>query len=339
MANYVEEQLIRPPYIKARPGTHEPLIVLCSFLSRADNTPLSERSRADGHILDHDGNVIPDPSASPSDNAFEGKPNINFEHWGEYWRKVHGVRFIHPETDVDANILEKLVRYDQLHRLAAGPTGTDTIPYRIPVDECGKLWPTVIGHIESYNRPSWDGIAYLNFSKKDDIPFLLSSERVIKKILPEDKVIFRDIAPLLSKQYIVIPSECGNEGVILVKTHQRRSNIERTEFQKWWLEEYAPELYKRNEERKIIKRYVQLHNIGPSAEGQPFYHEYTSSLDGVSLLSFSNINDLEDYLRSPLYQDLANLEAEKNETTEYWTSTFITLVNRIYPEYSTYKDK
>ncbi|MDX7990738.1 hypothetical protein [Xenorhabdus littoralis] len=337
MVNYIEEQLIRPPYITARPGTHEPLTVVCSFLSRADNTPLSERSFADGHLLDHNNNVIVDPSENPSDNAFEGKPNINFEHWGEYWRKVHGARFIHPETDVDVSILEKLIRYDQLHRLAAGPTQTDTVPYRVPVDESGKLWSTVIGHIEPYRRPDWDGIAYLNFSSEEDIPLLLGSERVVQKILPEDKTIFRDIAPLLSKQYIVIPSEHGNEAITLVKTHQRRSNIDRIEFQEWWLGKYAAEVHKRNEETKIIKRYVQLHNIGPTEEGQPFYHKYTSSLDGVSLLSFSSINDLEDYLRSPLYQDLIAFEATKNETTEYWTSTSITLVNRIRPEYPTHK--
>ncbi|MBD2796367.1 hypothetical protein ID856_07420 [Xenorhabdus sp. 18] len=339
MANYIEEQLIRPPYIKAQPGTHESLTVLCSFLSRADGTPLSERSRADGHVLDHNGNVIADLSDNPSDNAFEGEPNINFEHWGEYWRKVHGVRFIHSETDMDASALEKLIRYDQLHRLAAGPTQMDTVPYNIPVDESGKLWPTVIGHIKPYYRPDWDGIAYLNFASEGDIPSLLASERVVQKILPEDKTIFRDIAPLLSKQYIVVPSEHGNEAITLVKTHQRKSNIDRIDFQEWWLGEYAAEVYKRNEETKIIKRYVQLHNIGPTEEGQPFYHKYTSSLDGVSLLSFSNINDLEDYLRSPLYQDLSALEATKNGVTEYWTSASITLVNRIHPEYPTHKNR
>ncbi|KMJ45756.1 hypothetical protein AB204_07405 [Xenorhabdus khoisanae] len=337
MANYIEEQLIRPPYIKARPGTHEPLTVVCSFLSRADDTPLSERSRADGHVLDHNGNFIIDPSETPSDNAFEGKSNINFEHWGEYWRKVHGIRFIHSETNEDASSLDKLIRYDQLHRLVAGPTQTDTVPYSIPVDESGKLWSTVIGHIQAYNRPNWDGIAYLNFASKDDILALLSSERVIQKILPEDKTIFRDIAPLLSKQYIIIPSNHGNEAITLVKTHKRRSNIGRIEFQEWWLGEYAAEVYKQNEKTKIIKRYVQLHNIGPIEEGQPFYHKYTSSLDGVSLLSFSSINDLEDYLRSPSYQDLISLEGIKNETTEYWSSVSITLVNRIHPEYPTHK--
>lgn len=124
----------------------------------------------------------------PSANAFEGNPNLNFEHWGEYWRKVHGVRFIHVE-EADDYSLEKLVRYDQLHRLAAGPTHTDTPPYRAPADARGKLWPTVIGHIEPYRRPRWDGIAYLNFASAEDIAAVLGNERVRRKILPEDLTI------------------------------------------------------------------------------------------------------------------------------------------------------
>ncbi|PHM44803.1 hypothetical protein Xmau_01517 [Xenorhabdus mauleonii] len=338
MANFIEEQLIRPPYIKARPGTQEPLTVVCSFLSRADDTPLTERSRADGHVLDHNGHVVADPAQNPADNALEGEPNINFEHWGEYWRKVHGVRFIHPETDSDTDILDKLIRYDQLHRLAAGPTQEDSVPYRVPADENRKLWPTVIGHIAPYNRPAWDGIAYLNFLNEDDIPLLLGSDRVLQKILPEDQTIFRDIAPLLSKQYIIIPSEFGNEAITLVKTHKRNTNISRSEFQAWWLGEYADEILNHNKNTKIIKRYVQLHNIGPTEKGQPFYHKYSSSLDGVSLLSFSNINDLEDYLRSPAYQNVIALETSNNMQTEYWTSASITLVNRIFPEYLTHKN-
>src|SRR5690349_15983787 len=71
-----------------------PLTVLFSFLSRADSTPLDQRSRAGGHILGKDGKVISDPAADPFANAFEPNPNLNFEHWGDYWRKVHGIRFL-----------------------------------------------------------------------------------------------------------------------------------------------------------------------------------------------------------------------------------------------------
>jgi hypothetical protein len=333
MVDYsIEEQLLRPPYIQPQQGTSKPLTVLFSFLSRADNTPLSERSRGEGHLLDHHGNVIDDPAEKPQENAFEGNPNLNFEHWGEYWRKVHGIRFIHPETDDESKILDKLVRYDQLHRIAAGPTQTDTPPYHAPADQYGKLWPTVVGHIEPYHRPPWDGVAYLNFKDTSDIAAVLGSERVRKKILPEDKAIFRDIAPLLAKQYIIIPDASGNEPITLVKTHKRRKNISREEFQKWWLGTFSKEVLKKNERTKLVKRYVQLHNIGPTEEGKPFFHKYTSFLDGVSLFSFASLNDLEDYLRSRDNQDLTKIEKSEGEEIEFWTAVEIVLVNRIYPE-------
>lgn len=157
MIKTIEERLFRAPYLQPEPGSDRPLIVLCSLLSRADNTPLAERRRADGHILDHAGEVIIDPAADASANAFEGNPNLNFEHWSEYWRKVHGVRFIHAEEPDDRS-LERLLRYDQLHRFAPGPTQTDAPPYRAPVDDEGKLWRTVVGHVEGYQRPAGTGL-------------------------------------------------------------------------------------------------------------------------------------------------------------------------------------
>lgn len=335
MTNTIEEKLLRPPYIKASKGDKEPLTVLCSFLSRSDNTPLSERTRATGHVLDQSGEVIADPAKNPQDNAFEGTPNVNFEHYGEYWRKVHGVRFIHPESDDDSVTLEKLVRYDQLHRLAAGPTQTDTPPYKVPADEEGKLWPTVIGKITPYRRPHWDGIAYLNFSTVDDISVVLSSNRVVEKIIPEEKVIFRDMAPLLSKQYVIIPSLQSNDAVTLVKMHKRLSNLSRADFQNWWIGKFAEKIKQQHSTTKLIKRYVQLHNIGPTEPGKPFFHEYTSSIDGVSLFSFASLSDLEDYLRNPVTQELFRLEAIECQSTEYWTAVGVVLVNRIHPELET----
>ena len=86
-----------------------PLTVLFSFLSRADSTPLDLRSRADGHVLDRDGTVVADPASDPSDNALEPDPNLNFEKWGEYWRKVHGVRFLHADEATDRKAIDLLL--------------------------------------------------------------------------------------------------------------------------------------------------------------------------------------------------------------------------------------
>ena len=145
----------------------EALTVIFSFLSRADSTPLSQRRRGEGFMLDHEGHPLADPSADPAANAFETNPNINFEKWGEYWRKVHGQRFIFAEQPGDKS-LERLQRYDQIHRVASGPTNFVQPPYRVPLDDRGALFPTVIGNIPDYLRPRWDGVAYLNFAKPGD---------------------------------------------------------------------------------------------------------------------------------------------------------------------------
>ncbi|MFC4276620.1 EthD domain-containing protein [Achromobacter aloeverae] len=334
MTKTVEEQLFRPPYLQPRPGGDRPLTVLFSLLSRADNTPLTERRRADGHVLDHAGNVIADPAADAADNAFEGNPNLNFEHWGEYWRKVHGVRFVHAEAPDDRS-LDRLLRYDQLHRFAPGPSHTDAPPYRAPVDAQGKLWPTVIGRIEAYRRPRWDGIAYLNFASPEDVAVVLGTARVREKILPEDQAIFRDIAPVLSRQYVIAPSAMGNEAITLVKLHVRDQSISRQDFQRWWLHDHAP--LAAAQSGRWARRYVQLHNIGPTEPGQPLYHPQASAIDGVTLMNFASVGDLEDFLRSSEQTTIAKDEARMMDLAagEWWTTIGIVLVNRIALESAT----
>jgi len=329
-----EERLFRAPYLQPQPGSDRPLTVLCSLLSRADNTPLTERRRADGHLLDRAGQVIADPAANATANAFEDNPNLNFEHWGEYWRKVHGVRFIHAD-EPDDHSLDRLLRYDQLHRFAPGPTHTNAPPYRAPVDAQGKLWPTVIGHVEPYRRPRWDGIAYLNFAGPEDIALVLGNARVREKILPEDQAIFRDIAPILSRQYLIVPSFTGNEAVTLVKLHVRGSAVGREAFQRWWLHEHAP--LAAAQSKGWASRYVQLHNIGPTEPGLPMYHPQASGIDGVTLMGFASLNDLEDFLRRPEQKRIAEDEARMTDPAagEWWTAVGMVLVNRIAPECAT----
>ena len=295
MSEFAHEKLLRAPYLQTRPGTDTPLTVLCSLLARADS-------------------------------------NFGLEHWGEYWRKVHGVRLTHTEASDDVT-LDRLQRYDQLHRFAQGPTNTDAPPYRIPVDADGKLWPTILDHVEAYRRPRWDGIAYLGFEHVDDIATVFANERVRTKIVPEDVAMFRDIAPILARQHIVIPVGTSNEAVTLVKLHVRRAQDSRAAFQQWWLDVHAG-LYKTTAEgSSYVKRYVQLHNVGPVVAGQPFYHAEAARIDGVSLLAFASVNDLEEFLLSPAYRDIAQQEAAMTDAaSQWWTAIGMVIVNRIHPE-------
>jgi hypothetical protein len=333
MSNFVVEKQLRPPYVQVCPGGPEPLTVLFSLLSRADSTPLDERRLGNGYMLDKSGRPLQDPEKSPSTIGFESNPNISFEHWGEYWRKVHGVRFTHAEEDDDTS-LERLLRYDQLHRFAPGPTSYNAPPYRAPADERGKLWPTILGHVEPYSRPRWDGVAYLNFENAHDLAAVLSNDRVRTKILPEDLTMFRDIAPVLARQHIVIPSEAGNETVTLVKLHVRRGGETRESFQKWWLEDHAEYVNSRCQGGLLVKRYAQLHNVGGREAGEPFFHPDATTIDGVTLMGFSSLADLEDFLVSPANSNIVEHESLKIEqgASEYWTTIGLVIVNRIRPE-------
>jgi hypothetical protein len=317
----------------AHPGTDHPLTVIFSFLSRADSTPLDQRRRAEGHILDSEGHVIADPAADPAANAFEPDPNVNFEKWGEYWRKVHGVRFVHAE-EADDRSLERLLRYDQIHRIAAGPSSLAPLPYDVPLDENGRLFPTVIGHIPPYQRPCWDGVAYLNFETAKDIATVLANERVRTKILPEDQTIFRDIAPVLARQFILLPSPSGREAISLVMTHVRRPDLDRETFQKRWLNDHADVVLAQPDTRRLVQRYVQLHNIGPTVEGAPFFHPETSRIDSVTLMGFGSMNDVEEFLQTDGYRAIINSEHALSVpgAGEYWAALNFGIVNRIRTE-------
>lgn len=316
-----------------------PLIVLFSFLSRADSTSLDQRSRAAGHTVGLDGKPLVDPAADPTANAFAPNPNISFEQWGEYWRKVHGVRFLHPDDDDDRRTIDLLLRYDQIQRLAPGPTSLNPPPYRPPLDDRGQLFNTIIGHVEPYSRPAWDGVAYLNFASLDDLGAMLGSERVRRKILPEDQAIFRDLAPVLARQFIILPNPAGNDAITLVKTHVRREGIDRETFQRLWLSDHATVVSRQPDTSRWVRRYVQLHNIGPVREGEPFYHPATSRIDGVTIMSFASMKDVESFLLSDSYAEI--LQAERSiaapESGEYWTGVNFSVVDHLTPEKTTLK--
>lgn len=331
MPDTLPDHLLRQPYITPGPGGPAPLTVLFSLLSRSDSTPVGERSRAVGHDLDHQGEVIADPAADPSANALQPNPNLSFEHWGEYWRKVHGPRFVHTEEPGDHS-LERLLRYEQLHRFAPGPSSYNAPPYQFPVDAHGKLWPTIVGHVPPYVRPAWDGAAYLHFARLEDMAVVFGNDRVQLKIAPEDRAIFRNIAPLPARQYIVVPSTSGNEPITLVKLHVRAHHTTRAAFQAWWLREHAPVVA--GHTGGLVRRYVQLHSLGPTAPGEPFFHPDACNIDGVSLWNFANVDDLEDFLRSEDYQVITRHEQRMIDTCagEWWTSIGMMIVNRIGAE-------
>lgn len=328
----VREVLARPPHAKTIASSGKPLIVMTGFLARADSSPLSQRGRDPDNLVDRNGKPITDPAADPSANALDSDPNIGWEKWDEYWRKVHGVRFTYAE-DASDTTLESLTRYDQIHRLPAGPTLANSPPYLAPADAKGKLYPGVIGHIPEYKRPRWDGIAYLNFHSTDDIGKVFG-EKFQTKILPEDRVLFRQVAPVLSKQYIRIASKDSRDPIILVFTHSRRADLTRDQFQQDWLGRHQKLVMAQPSTKALVSRYVQLQNIGGAEPGKPFYAEPTAGIDAITLMYFRSMNDVEDYVMSDgfkaMISDLQRIADQKK--SDYWTAINYLVINRLGKE-------
>lgn len=299
-----------------------PQPVVFSFLSRPDATSLADRRRNPAHMLNKLGEPLSDVEAQKAENAFGNEEGINFEKWSEYWRKVHGPRFTYVEAPDDKS-LAVLKRYDQLHRLPAGPSSDFPAPYEPPLDADNRLFPTVIGHIPQYRRPAWDGAAYLVFEHRVEIPVLFSSARVIEKILPEDRVIFRDIAPMIADQFILKEGKKDDEAVTLIKTHVRaQTMLDRDAFQSRWLKANAALFQRSPEIFSTVSRYVQLHNAGGTKPGEHFFDPDMSVIDGISLTSFSTVASLERFLTSNAYHELLEAEAAISEPSggEFWTA-------------------
>jgi hypothetical protein len=157
---------------------------------------------------------------------------------------------------------------------------------------------------------------------------------VREKILPEERAIFRDLAPLLARQYVIVPSASGRDALTLVMTHVRRTGIDRETFQARWLGRHADLVLAQPDTKRFVRRYAQLHNVGKPVEGEPFYHPQTSLIDGVSLLAFSGMNDVEDFLQTTSFQAIRDDERKFGDLArgEFWTALNITVANRLGPD-------
>lgn len=130
------DNLHRPPLAETHTPTSRPLIVTPTFVSRVDDTPRGERPQDAGSARSRHGHEVHFPKWRPGALALEGDPNVAFEHWDEYWRKVHGPKFAWDEPGSSS---ELVVRHNQVHRVASDPSSSFPPPYRAMVDESGRL--------------------------------------------------------------------------------------------------------------------------------------------------------------------------------------------------------
>jgi len=322
------DNLHRPPLGATQGSTTKPLIVTPTFVSRADATPRSERPQDAGSSRDRDGRGIQSPDQHPHALAIESNPNLAFEHWDEYWRKVHGPKFAWDEPGSSSSLV---LRYDQVHRIASGPSSYFPPPYRAMIDADGRLPEDPERHVPIYRRPRWDGFAYITYAEQADIERTLGQEKFDKRIVADEQVAFRMVTREITREYILIPSARHRDPISLVKIHVRADGLSREEFQRQLLDVHAGIVLSQPATREFVKRYAQLHNIGSTMEDPE-----GSKIDAVSVLSFASLNDVEDYLVSPDYRAIAQSEdALQGEGSEWWTAINYSVINRLMPELET----
>jgi hypothetical protein len=321
--------LQRPPHGRIVGSTTKPLIVTPTLLSRTDTTPEDERPHDVGSGVNRAGQEVAHPDRHPSALALEPDPNRAFEHWDEYWRKVHGPKFAYREPGT-AN--DKVLRYDQVHRIASGPSSGFRPPYRAMVDAKGKLVADPAARVPAYRRPLWDGFAYIAYATEADIEAVLGQEQYAKRIIADERTAFRMVTREVAREYIVIPSARHRDPVSLVKIHRRRAAFSREAFQERWLKEHADFVARKAATSEYVRRYAQLHPFGSTEEDPE-----GSKIDGISVLSFACLNDVEDYLVTADYAAIEAAEAElaEPEASEFWTAVTYSVINRLAPERAT----
>lgn len=325
------DNLHRPPLGTPAAPTTDPLIVTGTFVSRVDDTARGDRPQDAGSSTSKHGHEVHFPNWRPHALALEDDPNLAFEHWDEYWRKVHGTKFAWDEPGSSSRLV---LRYDQLHRIASGPSNFFAPPYRAMVDDDGKLPADPHKRVPPYGRPRWDGLAYIAYARQDDIDATLKQEKFAERIVADEQVAFRMVTRELLRETILIPSEKHRDAFSLVRIHMRADGLSREAFQERLLREHAPLVMASPATKAFVRRYAQLHNVG-STQKDP----EGTKIDAVSILAFASMNDVEDFLVSDGYAAIdASERALTGAGSEWWTAINYSVINRLVPEQATRPD-
>ncbi|MCG8584988.1 MAG: EthD domain-containing protein [Pirellulales bacterium] len=317
----------------------EPMYVLPAFLMRPDLTPESERPRDPHNLLDKNGDLVDLETAKPEDLAFDPNPYHVSEKWNEYWRKIHGMRFTHKDSPDDRS-MALMLRYDQVHRISSGPTSFFPPPYQPPVDENGQLHSELLGKIPAYQRPKYDGFAYMAFNTLEELQTSFGQGKFPAKIVPEERIMFRSVPHLIAKEYIIIPNRGPRGAIMLVKIHRLREGIDKNEWQRHWRTEHADLVLGQTATHRFVTRYAQLHNVGPEKPGELFWHPVGKEMDGITVMEFANMSAIEDFLVSPGYR---KIEADERrhldlDASVYWTAINHNIIDKIVVEVPTRRE-
>ncbi|USI72783.1 hypothetical protein [Sphingomonas morindae] len=318
----------RPPLAPTQPAPATPLIVTPTFVSRVDDTPHAARPHDRGASKSRHGHEVHFPDWHAGALALEGDPNLAFEHWDEYWRKVHGPKFAWDEPGSSS---ARVLRYDQVHRIASGPSSAFPPPYRAMIDETGHLPADPWRRVPAFKRPRWDGLAYIAYADEAALRETLAQDKFAQRIIADEQTAFRMVTREITREFILIPSARHRDPISLVLIHQRRPEHAREAFQEQLLHVHAPLVMAQEATRSLVRRYAQLHTIG-STQADP----EGAKIDAVSILAFACMNDVEDYLVSADHRAIAaSQDALCGPGSEWWTAINYSVINRLAPEVAT----
>ncbi len=326
------DNLQRPPFDPQLRTRTEPLIVTPTLVSRVDATDWKARPHDAGSSVDRKGKEVGHPEDHPERLALEPNPNLAYERWDEYWRKIHGPKFAYEEPGSTSHLV---LRYDQMHRLPSGPSSWFRPPYRAMVDSHGRLVSDPEAQVPPYARPRWDGLAYIAYASQGDLERTLEKqEQYSKRIIADEHVAFRVVTRQVCQEFILIPAAEHRTAFSLVYVQQRQPSMSREEYRERMLNEGAREVLSKPATHAYVKRYAQMHNIG-STQSDP----EGSKIDSIAVLGFSTLNDVEDFLSSADYAGIERSEAGLlTGDSEFWTAANYSVINRLYPELATEVD-
>jgi len=199
------------------------------------------------------------------------------------------------------------------------------------VDSSKKLVGDPAARVPAYVRPRWDGLAYIAYRTEDDIKKTLGQPQYAGRhhCRRADCVPNGDPADHARAHYH--PSALHRDPISLVKIHRRRPEVRRAAFQELWLGEHADFMLSKAATHTHVRRYAQLHYLHSSRDDPE-----GSQIDGISVLAFASVNDVEDYLVSADYVAIEAQEAElTGDGSEFWTAVNYSVINRLMPELAT----
>ncbi|NNL86980.1 MAG: EthD family reductase [Myxococcales bacterium] len=199
------------------------------------------------------------------------KAGITREKFHSHWFEIHAPL---------AKRIKALRRYVQSHRLTEPLPGFDEVPY--------------------------EGIAEIWFDKLADVTELGDNPDYIDGALADEPNFIDQsrLRFLATREEVVIPGPTIRRDTPLVKAMfllKRRADMSVEAFQKYWLEEHAPQIPR----DMGVLRYVQAHQLPET------YADEAPAFDGVAELSFENMKGFEDYWGSERVQAIFAADAPR----------------------------